>query len=79
MEEEVNKLTKKELVKELIEYRKAYTNIVKDKLDLDMFFKSVTEAVKTYIDNPMLRKDRTLPLPYRIVTNEKFTKFIDTL
>lgn len=77
--EEVNKLTKEELVKELVESRKAYSDMVKERLDLDMFFQSVASAVKIYIDNPMLRKGRTLPLPYRIIENEKFTEFIDTL
>lgn len=64
-----NNLTKEQLIEKVAKLEKDYSDLAKEKLDLDWLFGNMCRTLKDYIENPLLTKNRKFPLPYKVVDN----------
>lgn len=81
MEENFNDLTNQQLIEKVLELQKSYSNIAKEKLDLDWLFGNICRDLKQYIDDPMFSKNRQLPLAYKVVEDntDKLLAMLDPI
>jgi hypothetical protein len=66
--------TKEELIIKLEELEKDYSDIAKEKLDLDWLFGNMCRTIRDYIETPMFTKERQFPLAYKVVEDKDNTE-----
>ncbi len=69
--EQLQQLTKEQLVEKVIKLQKDYSDLTKEKLDLDYLFGNMCRTLKDYIENPMFTKNRQIPLAYKVVEDNR--------
>lgn len=71
MKEDLSNLTKKQLIEKVLELQKNYSDLAKEKFDLDYLFGNMCRTLKDYIENPMFTKNRRIPLAYKVVEDNQ--------